>query len=396
MAWQPNTSNPVPSNVDKTKENKYFKDTKNLALDVRRDQDPKKDFTVTLLDIDTAIVKYVQDVINPTVIDAGESVKVPIIYGNPEKWNAAKNEGYLRDQQGKIQLPIIMLKRTSFNKNENMMSMNRYLSVPIITKFDQKNKYDRFSVLNQTVAPVNSVYSLSLPDHIKVEYEFMVWTEYVEQMNGILEKINFAAEDYWGDPQRFKFRVSINDYTNTTETPTEKDRVVRSTFKLSVFTYLLPESFEDRKKTMDRFLTPRKVSIVAETVFDGQMKSANADIKNNTYSNPSNPYYSIPGGPISSNGDSWRFPKPAIVTEKSTTEGGRVLEKIRQSYAALIQQTIVLQTSGSSSGSSIVWHTSPTTPNDYGEEGWMAYDGSYHYIYASGIWLRQSIDQWVA
>jgi len=147
---------------------------------------------------------------------------------------------------------------------------------------------------------------------------------------------------------------------------------------------------------MDRFLTPRKVSIVAETVFDGQMKSANADIKNNTYSNPSNPYYSIPGGPISSNDDSWRFPKPAIVTEKSTTEGGQVLEKIRQSYAALIQQTIVLQTSGSSSGSSIVWHTSPTTPNDYGEEGWMAYDGSYHYIYASGIWLRQSIDQWVA
>lgn len=102
MSWQPNTSNPVPSNVDKTKENKYFKDTKNRALDVRRDQDPKKDFTITLLDIDTAIVKYIQDVINPTVIDVIESIKVPIIYGNPEKWNAAKNEGYLRDQQEKF------------------------------------------------------------------------------------------------------------------------------------------------------------------------------------------------------------------------------------------------------------------------------------------------------
>jgi hypothetical protein len=379
--------------VDKTKENKYFKDTKNRALDVRRDQDPKKDFTITLLDIDTAIVKYIQDVINPTVIDAGESIKVPIIYGNPEKWNAAKNEGYLRDQQGKIQLPIIMFKRTSFNKNESMMSMNRYLSVPIITKFDQKNKYDKFSVLNQTIAPVNSIYSLSLPDHIKVEYEFIVWTEYVEQMNGILEKINFAAEDYWGDPQRFKFRVSINDYTNTTETPTEKDRIVRSTFSLSVFSYLLPESFEDRKKTMDRFLTPRKIILTSETIFNDEMKEVSRDVKKNSYGNPSNPYYSIPGGPISSNDDSWRFPEPSIVTERSTTEGGRVLEKIRQSYAALIQQTSISQTDGSCCE---IWHDPPSTPNDFGEEGWMAYDGSYHYIYAGGIWLRQSIDRWVA
>ena len=393
MSWKGNTNNPVPTNEDKTQENKYFTNTTNRAFDVRRDQDSKKNFTISLLDIDTAIVKYIEDVINPTIIDAGENIKVPIIYGNPEKWKSAKVDGYLRDNQGKIQLPIIMFKRNSFSKNESMMTLNRYLSYPVLTKFNEKNKYDKFSVLNQTVAPVNSVYSLSLPDHVKVEYEFMVWTEYIEQMNGVLEKINYASEDYWGDPQNFKFRVSVNDYTNTSESPSEKDRIIRSTFNLTVYAYLLPESFEDRKKTVQKYLTPRKISITAELVSGAQMKEVNKDVKKNSYT--TNPYYDI--NPISSDNDVWRFPKPAIVTEKSTTEGGQVLEKIRASYAALIvQQTMDSTGLVPTSSCCPIWHPSPSTPNDYGEEGWMAYDGDYHYIYVGGRWLRQDIARWVS
>jgi hypothetical protein len=387
-----NQPNLVPSNANPTHENSYFKNTKNRALDVRRDTDSKKNFTISLLDIDTAIIEYFKNTINPTIVDNGQNIKVPIIYGNPEKWNAAKNDGYLRDQQGKIQLPIIMIKRSSFGKNESLPTFNRYLSFPIITKFDSKNKYDRFSVLNNTVAPVNSIYSVTFPDQIKLEYEIMIWTEYVEQMNAVLEKVNFAENDYWGDPQRFKFRVNISDYTNTIETPTEKDRIVRSTFNLSVFSYLLPESFEDRKQTVQKFLTPRKISITSEVVStDLDMQAATQDVKDNSYSDPAIPYYRI-NNVISSNSDDWRFPIPTIDNEQSVTLTGQVLEKIRQSYTSLIQQNITLSSSGSTG---VVWHTPPSTPNDYGQEGWMAYDGSYHYIYVNGTWLRQSIDHWL-
>jgi hypothetical protein len=386
MAWKGDTSNPIPSNVDKTKENPYFKNTKNTALDVRRDTDERKNFTVTLMDIDTTIMEYLQTVINPCVIDAGSNVKIPIIYGSPERWKAAQNDGYIRDQQGKLQLPAIMLKRSSFSKNENLMTFNRYLTYPVMTKFTEKNKYDRFSLLNQTVAPVNQIHAVTLPDHVKVEYEFMVWTEYVEQMNKILEKINFASEDYWGDQQRYKFRVSINDYSHTVEVSTDKDRMVRTTFSLSVFAYLLPESFEDRKSTVQKILTPRKISITGEVVNGAQMQAATKDVKDQSYNNPANPYYNI--NPMVDNGSSWSFPKPAIVTEKSTVEGGIITEQIRQSYAALIQQTIVTP---STSGSANIWHDAPTGPNSPGQEGWMAYDGDYHYIYVGGRWRRQAI-----
>lgn len=38
-----------------------------------------------------------------------------------------------------------------------------------------------------------------------------------------------------------------------------------------------------------------------------------------------------------------------------------------------------------------IWHTPPTTPTDYGQEGWMAYTNGYHFIYAGGRWYRHSI-----
>ena len=389
MPWRGDTSNPVPSNVDQTKKNPYFTNQQNKAFDTRRDTDTRKNFTVTLLDIDTALIEYLQNVINLTVVDAGSNVKVPIIYGNPERWKAIQNDGYYRDINGKVQLPAVMFKRSSFSKNENLQTFNRYLTYPVMTKFTEKNQYTKFSLLNDTVAPVNQIHAVTLPDHVKVEYEFMVWTEYVEQMNSIVEKINFASEDYWGDPQRFKFRVTINDYTHTTEVSGDKDRMVRTSFSLSLFAYLLPESFEDRKATVQKLLTPKKISITAEIANGVEMAAANKSVKTNSYSNPSNPYYDI--NPLSSNKDAWRFPKPAIVTEKSSVAGGQMTEQIRQSYAALIQQNINVIISGSASGSANIWHDAPATPTDYGQEGWMAYDGDYHYIYVGGRWRRQAI-----
>jgi len=382
MSWRGNTSNPVPSNVDETKKNPYFTNQENKAMDVRRDKDTRKNFTVTLIDIDNSLMEYLQNVINPTVVDAGSNIKVPILYGNPERWKAIQNDGYYRDINGKIQLPAIMFKRSSFSKNENLQTFNRYLTYPVMTKFSEKNQYTKFSLLNDTVAPVNQIHAVTLPDHVKVEYEFMIWTEYVEQMNSILEKINFASEDYWGDPQRFKFRVTINDYSHTTEVSNDKDRMVRTSFTLSLFAYLLPESFEDRKSTVQKLLTPKKISITGEIVNNAQMNAVNKNVSNYSANNPANPY-ELRDNIIVDKGSTWKTPKPAIISEVSNVDGIEIIEKIRQSYTALINSSTV--------GKISIWHDPPDTANSYGEEGWMAYDGDYHYIYVGGRWRRQAI-----
>jgi len=85
--------------------------------DIRRDDDTLKGLSVGLFDIDYAIQFYFENVIKPYIVENGVKVKVPVIYGSPEKWKNLQADGYFRDKEGKIQSPLIAYKRTAITKN---------------------------------------------------------------------------------------------------------------------------------------------------------------------------------------------------------------------------------------------------------------------------------------
>jgi len=305
MAWKGNPNNPAPNQQNNSDHVADKKTAVHREFQVRRDTDDFKNFTVTLLDIDSAIVDHLDNTINPTIVDGGDNIKVPILYGNPERWKAIQSDGGIRDNNGKLQLPAIMFKRNTVAKNESLATFNRHLNVQVLRKYDQKNVYDRFSILTKKTAPTSQVMNVTLPDHITLTYEFMLWTEYVEQMNSLIEKINWATEEYWGDPTRFKFRVYINDYSNNTEVQSGKDRMVRTTFNMTVQAYLLSDSFENKKLTTTKNFTPRKVIVTGEIV-DGQtLDKVNADLTKTSYHKPY-PYSYI--NPLKQDGDNIVFP----------------------------------------------------------------------------------------
>jgi hypothetical protein len=380
MAWKGNPNNPAPNFRNEDSNVADVKATVNRATQIRRDQDKLKNFTVSLLDIDTAIFEYLDQVINLTVEDAGENVKVPIMYGSPERWKAIQNDGVLRDNQGKLQLPAIMYKRNTVAKNENLATFNRHLNLQVLKKFDEKNKYDKFSLMTGATAPVAQILNVTMPDHVTLTYEFMLWTEYVEQMNSLIERINWAAEEYWGDPKRFKFRVYINDYSNTTEVNSGKDRMVRTTFNMTVQAYLLAESFENKTPTTTKTLTQRRVIVTSEIVSATQMSKVEADIRKNSYKKPI-PYHYV--NPLVEDGTV--APAPTF----STWEQDLSALEVDQIFQA--STTPSTTTSTSTTSGNFQWHNVPLSPTDYGEEGWMAYDENFHYIYAKGRWLRQPL-----
>jgi hypothetical protein len=230
----------------------------NRAYDLRRDTDTQKNFSVTLIDIDTAILTHLDTVISPTIIDAGRQIKVPINYASPEKWKSIQQDGVIRDHNGKIQTPVIAFRRSTMQRNDNLITLNRYLQYPAVKHFSEKNKYDRFSAMSGFM-PVKEIYSVAMPDHVIINYEFIIWTELIEQGNAVVEAINFATEDYWGDKNRFKFRTSISDYNFETTNDAGQDRIVRSTFSMMVNAYLLPDKFENYKSVVQKAFTPRKV-----------------------------------------------------------------------------------------------------------------------------------------
>ena len=175
MAWGPNTNvNPPPNPIENASAQSDSTKLYSRANATRRDTDKQKNFTVTLLDIDTSIINTLNDTLRLQVNDNGEVVKVPVIYGNPERWFAMKKFGHIRDNQGKILLPAIMVRRKSVENNKELATFNRYLNYETIMNYSEKNKYDRFDLMNKGAfasKPTKQIYSVSLPVQVNITYE---------------------------------------------------------------------------------------------------------------------------------------------------------------------------------------------------------------------------------
>ena len=69
---------------------------KNRAQQIPIEPKSKVGITSMILII---MMEYMTDVVIPDVEENGTKVKVPLIYGNPERWKAATKDGYIRDRE---------------------------------------------------------------------------------------------------------------------------------------------------------------------------------------------------------------------------------------------------------------------------------------------------------
>ncbi len=241
-------------------------------MDTKSDSDNQTPITVTLHNIDDTLLTYLNDRIRPLVSQDGKPVKVPIIYGNPERWKSVQKDGVFRDTKGKIQLPLIMIKRSSMKKNTKLNSpINKYLEREFETGWNKYNPYDRFAAVNG-IKPVKQRIATITPDYFDLVYECIVWTEYVEQMNKLIEQISFEDDEFWGERNRYKFRTKIDEYKIDNTLPTNQDRLVKTSFSLNVAAYLLPERMVDKygklMQTSQQRFTVKKVVTFTEVETD--------------------------------------------------------------------------------------------------------------------------------
>ena len=223
---------------------------------------------VKLYDVDLAIAEHMIDTVLPTVEIFQEKQKVPVVYGNPERWKSVQKDGYLRDKKGMLQIPLVMFKRNSINRDDSLSNtMNRHVSYPSVSRYSKKHRYDKFSAMSSTQKPVE-VYDVVIPDYVNITYEVIIWTDFTEHMNKIVEAFQYATDEYWGDKGGFKFRVKIDSFDNTTEVSEGSQRIVRTSFTMAVYAYLLPEQF-DNESTHKKSIVPKKVVWGTETDLTG-------------------------------------------------------------------------------------------------------------------------------
>jgi hypothetical protein len=209
------------------------------------------------------MITYLEDTVLPQLDDNGTILKIPVIYGNSERWKGARRDGIFRDNKGKVQLPLLMIRRTSIAKDESMSMLNRHVSYQGVTKYSKDNRYDRFNLLGKSVTPKYEIYKITMPDYVEVNYDCMCWTSYTEQLNQVIEQLNFASS-YWGDKDRFKFRTSVGEFNVINEVGEGTERINRVEFSLNVKAYLLPEKF-DGETPIKKYMSTKRVVVATET-----------------------------------------------------------------------------------------------------------------------------------
>ena len=229
-------------------------------------KDDVKNLSVGLMDMDSAIMYYFNEVIKPEVEVNEEKVNVPCIYASPERWNQISKQGFLRDKKRQIVVPLIVFKRTGMSRNDDMPIDKLDANDPKLfytfqKKYSQTNRFDKFSVL-QNIEPNREYYNVAMPDYMTLSYEFTVWTSYIEQMNRIVEKINFSDGAYWGEPGKMRFRSRIESFSDASQV--EGERLIKTTFSMNLNGYILPEHFNNYNTTQ-KYLTPKKLVIKEST-----------------------------------------------------------------------------------------------------------------------------------
>ena len=233
----------------------------NRGNQLRRDTDDFNNISVTIKDVDAAIMFYFNEIIKPTVNERKEIVKVPVMYASPERWVSIQKQGFMRDKRQQLVVPAIVFRRTGINKNENVpvskIDANRPQNfVTFEQKYSRENRYDQFSK-QIGLSPTRELYNVVVPDYITLSYEFTIWTSLIEQMNKIVERVNYTNGSYWGEPGKMRFRSNIESFSDASEMDAG-ERLVKTNFSVTMFGYIIPEEF-NKMVTTRKQLTPKKL-----------------------------------------------------------------------------------------------------------------------------------------
>ena len=261
-----------------SEETKLGQPENNRAKQISLKNDKDKDFYIGMKDLTDAVDYYFKEILRLSVVQNNNRISIPIVYGTPENWLSVQRDGYFRDQQGKLQAPLLMYKRTSVTQNRNLgykLDGNMVHNVQLFEKsYNPRNNYGNFAVLNSRAPEKEYVVSVT-PDYVTVEFECIVWTYFIEQMDKIIEALNFSSRAYWGDPNKFQFYSNIDSFNESVSYDIGEDRAVKSSFTLTLNGYLIPDTVNKKLANADRYYGASQILFGMEVASDSAQQTAN-------------------------------------------------------------------------------------------------------------------------
>ena len=185
MALKPITNNDTlnKSEINRGEQTSFRSEKGNPKVVIRKSggKDAGRGYSIKLKDIDTSVMQHMMTNVRPTVREANEIIRVPVVYGNEERWKSVRSRSALRDSTGALLMPVIVIKRTGVSFNDELpMSFNHDIRDKFIThvklnQWSDSNRYDRFAVLTGQ-KPVTETIKTGMPDFINATYDVAMMT----------------------------------------------------------------------------------------------------------------------------------------------------------------------------------------------------------------------------
>ena len=256
MAIKPvtNTNALNKSEVNRAEQTSFRTEKGNPRISIRKDggRGSGANIKIGLKDIDTAIISHMTNIMKPKVKESNEIIKVPVLYGNEERWKSVRGRGTLRDRNGAIILPVIVIKRTDLTFDENLPQSFKHdvkgefiNVVKSSSGWSKNNRYSRFNVLTGK-KPIQEFVKTGMPDFVNCTYTIVMMTSYMEQMNDLNSLMIEHLKTYWGDQTSYRFRTELEGgIKNEEQMESQGERLIRNEFSMSVKGYIMSEFTEN-------------------------------------------------------------------------------------------------------------------------------------------------------
>lgn len=227
---------------------------------------------VTLETVDQAIHDWLERTVDVHVDHPnGERKRVPVQYSSGERWVTSRQKKGIRDANGVLILPIISFRRTSIDPAPNMSALgaetpNLQISRRIDPKSNtlqnvSKNRGPSHKIAKPVIYEVTTI---PFPDRSILNYDINIQTQYIVQMNTILEKIFHQLDIH----KSFVAPLHNNNRQPQTGVPFEDRKKMKDPYVVGFFENTVSdggnlEEFTDQERIV-RFSTSIKVPAVLQ------------------------------------------------------------------------------------------------------------------------------------
>jgi len=228
--------------------------------EIRRDDDVIRTPTRSIYDIDYAIMNFLKNEVVLQITHDKEIIPVPVIYANGETWDNVRRLGFLRDEKGKLQSPLLIIKRNSFTERDTKkgLDVNRNMIDNFIIgkrSYNTRNRYNQNPFPFTETGKSNEHFLITIPKYISVSYDLMLWTDFSTQMNELVEQIYVYNRMAWGTGAN-RYITILDTVSYETVNTIGEDRLVRATIPITVNGHLMPEH-EFNDTTLKKMYSPK-------------------------------------------------------------------------------------------------------------------------------------------